>query len=120
MSTRRRSHTRVALAIVAVIELCLVAASPLWHHNHHDPDAIGISADRTPLDAHVCNTGNHATEGTGTCPVCLSQRLLTHGLTGQTAVPPAPAASLSARLIHDSTAGSARPEPILPRGPPAA
>lgn len=120
MSSCRRSRIRVMLAVVALFELCLVVASPLWHHNHHDPVAVGASADRAPVHLHVCSTGDHASEDAGSCPICLSQRLLTHGLTGPASPPSTTAITGIVSLVDVSIVAGAPPEPILPRGPPAA
>ena len=103
------------LTVVALFELCLVVASPLWHHNHHDPAAIGASAD-----LHVCSTGDHASERAGSCPICLSQRLLTHGLAGTASTPSTTAVAGIVSLVDVPIVDGAPPEPILPRGPPAA
>jgi hypothetical protein len=108
------------LTVVALFELCLVVASPLWHHNHHDPARIGAWADRPPVDLHVCGTGDHASEGAGSCPICLSQRLLTHGLIGPAATPPATAVTGIVSLVDAPIVAGAPPEQILPRGPPTA
>jgi hypothetical protein len=108
------------LAIATLFELCLVVASPLWHHNHHDPTPVGAPADRAPVDLHLCSTGDHASEGAGSCPVCLSQRLLTHGVTGPASVPTTTTVTGIASLVDVLGVGGEPPEPILPRGPPDA
>jgi hypothetical protein len=115
----RRSRTRFALAVAALVELCLVAASPLWHHNHHETAPLAASDDGAPVDLHVCNTGDHAAHPASSCPICLSHRLLTHGLKGPAVTPPEPAISGSCTLADMPTVAGSRPEAILPRGPPA-
>lgn len=120
MATSTRSRLRPASAVAVVIQLCLVVASPLWHHDHHEPSPVGTLADPNARGFHVCLSGDHGLEPVGTCPICLSQRLLTHGMSEPAAEPDAPAISRIV-LLFDAVATSWAPsDSILPRGPPAA
>ncbi len=73
--------TRSLRALCMLLLLCLVAASPLWHQDHDPvPLRVGSGHDRQLAD-HAAGDGFHRVDGPArTCPICLSQHLLSLSL----------------------------------------
>jgi hypothetical protein len=75
------SRLRKTLALAITTGLALLVASSLWHHDH-SPALAGINSDdRLIASAPDSHSSDY-------CPVCLSQRLLTHTCTQSVAETP--------------------------------
>jgi hypothetical protein len=71
---------RLGSAIVLLVAVSGIIASPVWHQGHHSLTLAVAEDGSEESELHLCSTGGHAVPNVS-CPVCLSQRLLDHSVT---------------------------------------
>jgi hypothetical protein len=115
----REGSGRVSLALALTCALALIAAAPLWHHEHYEPPEPSQCNHTNP------DTGARFHDASGTvvfladaCPICLSQRLLGQSNLTLTAQLPSPLPSLDRIVDTGAGASVSRAIPSEARGPP--
>jgi hypothetical protein len=95
-------HSRRILALTLSLALALIAGSSLWHHDHGQ-----ALVHHAPADSRMAAPAAEA-DHADYCPICLSQRLLSHSwiqVANEAAIP-TPIAHIPERPAVLPTGGS--------------
>jgi len=115
MTSASKSGLQRVAALGLLTGLLLVICAPLWHRGH--PSSITAHDHANGSDIHLCETGMHASGPLDRCPICFTQRLLTHGCADLSKELSAPSGDSELDIVEAAGAAIAISHPSRARAP---